>query len=82
MSHTYQTVGKYSVTLKVRDGQGKESAPDTVEVLPGDTPPEPATESPTVDALFKVGQEITLQGSATDAQDDSDGEPETTPTLR
>ena len=31
--------------------------------------------------LFKVRQEIALQGSTTDAEDDSGGEPETTPTL-
>jgi hypothetical protein len=31
--------------------------------------------------LFKVRQEIALQGSATDAEEDSGGEPETTPTL-
>lgn len=61
---------QYSVTLKVRDSQGKESAPDTVEVFPGDTP-ESAIEFTTAGALFKVGQEITLQGSATDAEDDT-----------
>ena len=31
--------------------------------------------------LFKVRQEFALQGSTTDAEDDSGGEPETTPTL-
>ncbi len=82
MSHTYQTAGKYSATLRVKDSQGKESAPDTVEVFPGDTPPEPEMEAPAAGELFKVGQEITLQGSATDAEDDSDGEPETAPTLK
>ena len=64
----------------MRDSQGKESAPDTVEVFPGDTPPEPAIESPAADALFEVGQEITLQGSATDTEDD--GKPETAPALK
>ena len=80
-SYTYPSAGKYTVTLKVWDSQGKESAPDTVEVFPGDTPPEPEIEAPTADALFKVGQEITLQGSATDAEDDNDGRPETASTL-
>ena len=81
VSHTYQTAGKYSVTLKVRNSQGKESTPDTVEVFPGDTPPEPAIKSPTAGALFKVGQEITLQGSATDTEDDDDRK-ETAPALK
>lgn len=80
-SYTYPYAGKYTVTLKGRDSQGKESAPDTVEVCPGDTPSEPEIEAPTADALFKVGQEIMLQGSATDAEDDNDGRPETAPTL-
>jgi PKD repeat protein len=69
ISHTYATAGKYTVTLKVMDSLGRVSAPDTVEVFPGDTPPEPKIKSPATDALFKVRQEIMLQGSATDAED-------------
>jgi hypothetical protein len=40
-------------------------------VFPGDTPPDPTIKSPLAGTLFKVGQRITLRGSATDAQDGS-----------
>ena len=61
------------------DSLGKESTPDTVEAFPSDTPPEPVIESPTAGTLFRVGQEFTAQGSATDAEDD--GDPSTAHTL-
>jgi glucose/arabinose dehydrogenase len=68
-SHTYTTADKYTATLRVRDSQGAVSGPDSVEVFPGDRPPEPAMETPAADDLFKVGQTITLRGSATDPED-------------
>lgn len=69
-NHTYKESAKYTVTLKVRDNEGKESATDTIEVFPGDTPPEPSIEAPTTsDTPFRVGEEITLQGSANDPED-------------
>jgi chitodextrinase len=55
--------------LKVRDSLGAVSAPATVIVFPGNTPPQPTIQSPTPTKLFKVGEQITLQGSATDPQD-------------
>jgi len=70
-SHTYTTVPaeSYTAQLKVRDARGAVSDPETVKVFPGNDPPEPTIESPAADKLFKVGEEITLQGSATDPQD-------------
>lgn len=68
-SHTYDTAGTYTAELKVRDACGAVSAPATVRIFPGNTPPEPTIESPTSDKLFKVGEEIMLQGSATDPED-------------
>ena len=70
-SHTYTTLpsGPYTVTLKVRDARGAVSAPATVKVFPGNTPPQPTIQSPAPTKLFKVGEQITLQGSATDLQD-------------
>lgn len=67
-SHTYAETGKYTVKLTVRDTQGLEDSAETT-VYPGDTPPEPKIEAPSPTALFSVGQRITLQGSATDAED-------------
>ena len=68
-SHTYTALGTYTAELKVRDTRGAVSAPATVKVFPGDTPPEPTIQSPTADKLFKVGEQITLAGSATDPED-------------
>lgn len=68
-SHTYSASGKQTVKLTVRDGKGGTDV-TTVEAFPGDTArPAPKIDAPTADMLFKVGQKITLQGSATDADD-------------
>jgi glucose/arabinose dehydrogenase/chitodextrinase len=70
-SHTYTTAptSSFTVALKVRDARGAVSAPATVKVFPGNTAPEPTIQSPAPTKLFKVGEQITLQGSASDAQD-------------
>src|SRR4028119_1550462 len=54
---------------KVRDARGADSAPATVKVFPGNGAPEPTIQLPAANKLFKVGEQITLQGSATDPQD-------------
>src|SRR5919112_2406558 len=70
-SHTYTTVptSSFTVTLRVRDARGAVSTPATVKIFPGNTPREPTIQSPAPTKLFKVGEQITLQGSASDAQD-------------
>ena len=66
--HTYTRSGTYTATLTVRDPSGATSAV-SVQINAGNTPPAPAIISPTIATRFRVGQIITLQGGATDAQD-------------
>ena len=67
--HTYLAVGTYTATLRARDNNFAFSAPVTVVVQPGNTPPSPTIQSPGVGATFAVGQTVTLTGQATDAQE-------------
>lgn len=68
-SHTYSTDGAYTASLRVRDNHGAVSGPVTVRIDAGNKAPTPMIESPVADLLFKVGQDITLRGSATDPED-------------
>jgi glucose/arabinose dehydrogenase len=69
IQHTYTAAGSYTATLRVRDDKLAFSAPATLLVQPGNTPPVATIVSPAPGATFAVGQAITLTGSATDAQD-------------
>jgi glucose/arabinose dehydrogenase len=68
LSHTYDTRGKRTTAVRVTDDSGSSNIA-TVEVFPGDTPPQPVIESPAAGERFRVGQKITLRGSATDDED-------------
>jgi glucose/arabinose dehydrogenase/PKD repeat protein len=68
-SHTYSTKGTYTASLRVRDNHGALSDPATVRIYAGNEAPTPVIESPSADVLFKVGQQITLRGRATDPED-------------
>jgi glucose/arabinose dehydrogenase len=68
-THTYQTAGSFTATLKVRDARGALSTAATVKVFPGNSPPNVSIDSPASTKLFKVAERITLTGSATDPQD-------------
>jgi glucose/arabinose dehydrogenase/Ca2+-binding RTX toxin-like protein len=68
-SHTYTAAGSYTAELKVRDARGALSTPATVKVFPGNSPPNVSISSPASSKLFKVAEQITLTGSATDPQD-------------
>ena len=69
-THTYQNPGRFTATVTVRDGAGgTSSASATIDT--GNTPPVPTINSPTSTTKFSVGQTITLNGSAADAEDGS-----------
>ena len=67
-SHTYTAAGTYTAALHVSDGRGGQDSA-TVRIDAGNTPPVPTIDSPTPTDRFAVGQVMTLNGHATDAQD-------------
>lgn len=68
VTHVYANAGTYTATLTVRDGRDG-TATATVRIDVGNTAPVPQIIAPTTSKLFRVGETITLQGSATDVQD-------------
>jgi glucose/arabinose dehydrogenase len=68
ITHTYSTAGDYTARLTVRDPSGAQGS-DTVAVSVGNTPPTPVIETPLDGSRFAVGEQFTLHGSATDAED-------------
>jgi glucose/arabinose dehydrogenase/Ca2+-binding RTX toxin-like protein len=68
-SHTYSTKGTYTASLRVQDNHGALSEPARVRIDAGNEAPNPQIGSPSADLLFRVDQQITLSGSATDPQD-------------
>jgi glucose/arabinose dehydrogenase/PKD repeat protein len=67
-SHTYTTAGTYTARLTVRDPSGA-TGTDTVRIDAGNTPPVPTISLPSPTKRFRVGENLTLRGSATDQQD-------------
>jgi glucose/arabinose dehydrogenase len=65
---TYTSAGKFRVVLTVRDSNGATSSYART-VFPGNTAPSVGITSPSSSTRFSVGQSITVQASATDAQD-------------
>ncbi len=57
------------LSLRVRDNHSALSDPATVRIDAGNEAPNPTIGSPSADLLFRVGQQITLSGSATDPED-------------
>lgn len=67
-THTFSAAGTFTPTLTVRDTSDA-VATTTLRIDAGDTAPAPTIISPGASMRFAVGQVITLQGSATDAED-------------
>jgi glucose/arabinose dehydrogenase len=67
-THVY-AAGTYTATLRVRDNHGATSAPATVRIDSGNTPPEAAIDAPAANKRFRVGETIVLNGSGNDEED-------------
>ena len=62
------TTGSYTAALKVTDNHGAFDT-DTVAISAGNTPPTVQINAPTTALHWKVGDQISFSGAATDAQD-------------
>ncbi len=72
VQHTYTSAGSFTASLVVRDASNNASPPATRTIdvtATGNTPPVPVIQSPAAGSTFAVGQQVTLTGRATDAQD-------------
>lgn len=69
VQHTYFTAGTFVATLRVRDEKFDFSNPATIQIQAGNSAPEPTIVAPAAGQTFRVGQTVTLTGSATDAED-------------
>lgn len=68
-THSYASTGVFNATLTVRDQLGASSTPVTMQIQVGNTAPVPTIATPAAGTQFRVGQTLTLSGSASDAQD-------------
>ena len=66
--HTYARAGTYLVTLRVTDTTGATDVAG-VRIDAGNSAPAPAISSPASSLRFRVGQTISLRGSATDPEE-------------
>jgi PKD repeat protein len=67
-SHTYTSNGTYTATLRVTDSSGA-TATDSVVITVGNTAPSAFIDAPAAGTLWKVGDNVTFSGHASDAQD-------------
>jgi hypothetical protein len=70
-SFTYTAAGTYTARLRVTDARGASSlsAPITITVGAGNTPPTPVIDTPSSSLTWAVGDTINFSGHATDTQD-------------
>jgi glucose/arabinose dehydrogenase len=67
-THLYSNTGTYNAVLTVSDGRGG-TGTASVRIDVGNTAPQPTIAAPTSTKLYRVGETITLTGSATDPQE-------------
>jgi glucose/arabinose dehydrogenase/PKD repeat protein len=67
-NHTYTTAGSYDAKLTVTDIHGADDTA-TVRITAGDFPPDVFIDAPFPGKLFKVGEQMTLVGSAEDPEE-------------
>jgi glucose/arabinose dehydrogenase/PKD repeat protein len=67
-THTYSSAGSYTARLTVRDGRGGVDSASVI-LQPGNNAPKPAIAAPAATKLFRVGETVTLNGSATDLEE-------------
>ncbi len=68
LTHRYGADGIYDATVTVRDGAGGE-ATDSISIQVGNKRPTVSVTSPASGSLFRVGQQVTLAATASDAED-------------
>ena len=68
-SHTYTGEGPYTATVTVTDGKGGSSAASVGPITPGNTAPVPRISAPADGARFRYGRDVSLSGTADDAED-------------
>lgn len=69
VSHSYAQNGRYTATLTVRDGANLASEPVAVPIVVGNAVPVPVIQNASSPTFFRVGELLTMRGSATDAED-------------
>jgi glucose/arabinose dehydrogenase/PKD repeat protein len=69
-SHTYTTAGTYTAVLTVSDGRGGVSTANVLINADND-PPVPTINAPADGSIYRIGQTVQLDGSASDVQDGS-----------
>ncbi|HVQ29195.1 MAG TPA: PQQ-dependent sugar dehydrogenase, partial [Vicinamibacteria bacterium] len=67
--HTYLFAGVFTAVLRAKDSSGALSDPVALVINVGNTPPVPSITAPAVGELYRVGQSVTLVGTATDAEE-------------
>ena len=67
-THTYRRAGRYTATLRVRDGRGATSPPETVSIDAGNEAPQVVIRSST-GRVYEFGERVTIEADARDPED-------------